>query len=45
MHRLTEDRETLAHRTQANRFVIHFYLNKICGDKAALMLDLDVQVA
>ena len=45
MHRLAEDRETLAHRTQDSRFVIHFYPDKICGNKAALVLDLDVQVA
>ena len=39
---LAEDRKTLAHCTQDDRLVVHLHLDKVCGDKAALVLDPDI---
>ena len=42
MHRLAEDGEPLAHCAQDDGIVIHLYLDKVGGDKVALVLDSDV---
>ena len=42
MRRLAEDREPLAYSAQDDGLVIHLYLDKVGGDKVALVLDSDV---
>ena len=44
MRRIAEDGKTLTHCAQDDGLVVHLHLDKVGGDKVALVLDSDVQV-